>query len=237
MICETNVILLSVTMIVSILHTIFDILAFKNDIQFWKGRGSRLEGLSIRSIMLNAGSQLIIFLYLLEEETNMLILVSVAFGLLLELWKLTKALSFKRCASFPFIAVSYQPAYAASATKGHDETAIYYLTLLAIPLLLGYSVYAYHTEPYTRLYTFVLKTLVGFVYAFGFIMMTPQLFINYKLKSVAHMPWKAFMYKALNTFIDDLFAFVIRMPMLHRLACLRDGKTWMHTSICICICI
>lgn len=33
------------------------------------------------------------------------------------------------------------------------------------------------------------------VYAFGFLFMLPQLFINYKLKSVAHLPWKAFMYK------------------------------------------
>jgi hypothetical protein len=38
----------------------------------------------------------------------------------------------------------------------------------------------------------------------GFISMTPQLFINYKLKSVAHMPWKTFMYKALNTFIGSV---------------------------------
>ena len=30
------------------------------------------------------------------------------------------------------------------------------------------------------------------------------------------------MYKFLNTFIDDLFAFTIKMPMLHRLATLRD---------------
>jgi hypothetical protein len=30
------------------------------------------------------------------------------------------------------------------------------------------------------------------------------------------------MYKALNTFIDDLFAFTIKMPLLHRLATLRD---------------
>ena len=43
---------------------------------------------------------------------------------------------------------------------------------------------------------------MGFVYAFGFVLMTPQLFINYKLKSVAHMPWKAMVYKSLNTFID-----------------------------------
>lgn len=40
---------------------------------------------------------------------------------------------------------------------------------------------------------------------FGFIAMTPQLYINYKLKSVAHMPWKTFMYKALNTFIGIVF--------------------------------
>ena len=30
------------------------------------------------------------------------------------------------------------------------------------------------------------------------------------------------MYKFLNTFIDDLFAFTIKMPALHRLATLRD---------------
>ncbi|XP_026685374.1 cleft lip and palate transmembrane protein 1 homolog [Diaphorina citri] len=57
----------------------------------------------------------------------------------------------------------------------------------------------------------------------GFIMMTPQLFINYKLKSVAHLPWRMMSYKCLNTFIDDIFAFVIKMPTMYRLGCLRDG--------------
>ena len=71
--------------------------------------------------------------------------------------------------------------------------------------------------------------------------MLPQLFINYKLKSTAHLPWKAFTYKvgratvgmyatderliglqAFNTFIDDIFAFIITMPTAHRLACFRD---------------
>lgn len=53
-------------------------------------------------------------------------------------------------------------------------------------------------------------------------MMIPSLYINYRLKSVAHMPGKAMMYKFLNTFIDDLFAFTIKMPFLHRLATFRD---------------
>ena len=61
--------------------------------------------------------------------------------------------------------------------------------------------------------------------------MTPQLFINYKMKSVAHLPWRMMTYKALNTFIDDLFAFVIKMPTLYRLGCFRDGKDTENVQI------
>ena len=57
-------------------------------------------------------------------------------------------------------------------------------------------------------------------------MMTPQLFITYKLKSVAHLPWpwRMLTYKALNTFIDDMSAFVIRIPLLYQIGCFRDGE-------------
>ena len=61
--------------------------------------------------------------------------------------------------------------------------------------------------------------------------MTPQLFINYKLKSVAHLPWRMLTYKALNTFIDDMFAFVIKMPTMYRIGCFRDGEF----VSCVCI--
>ena len=44
-------------------------------------------------------------------------------------------------------------------------------------------------------YSWGLQSLVNGVYAFGFLFMLPQLFVNYKLKSVAHLPWRAFMYK------------------------------------------
>ena len=36
-------------------------------------------------------------------------------------------------------------------------------------------------------------------------MMTPQLFINYKLKSVAHLPWRMMTYK--GDFLFTLFLF------------------------------
>lgn len=109
-----------------------------------------------------------------------------------------------------------------------------YLGYALFPLVIGYSIYSLYYETHRSWYSWILASLTGCVYTFGFIMMTPQLFINYKLKSVAHLPWRTFTYKALNTFIDDLFAFIIRMPTLHRLACFRDGKySFMKKSISI----
>ena len=104
----------------------------------------------------------------------------------------------------------------------YDDKAMYYVSYVLYPLILGYASYSLVHISHKSWYSWVLASLVGAVYTFGFVMMTPQLFINYKLKSVAHLPWRVMCYKALNTFIDDLFAFIITMPTMHRLACFRD---------------
>jgi hypothetical protein len=36
------------------------------------------------------------------------------------------------------------------------------------------------------------------------------------------MPGRTLTYKFLNTIIDDLFSFIITMPMMHRISCFRD---------------
>ena len=36
------------------------------------------------------------------------------------------------------------------------------------------------------------------------------------------MPWTFLTYRFINTFIDDLFAFVVKMPTMHRLSVFRD---------------
>ena len=71
-------------------------------------------------------------------------------------------------------------------------------------------------------YSWGIGALTGCVYTFGFVLMCPQLFINHKLKSVSHLPWKFLIFRFLNTFIDDLFAFIIKMPTMHRLSVFRD---------------
>merc|ERR1712071_131034 len=109
-----------------------------------------------------------------------------------------------------------------SQTKKYDAMAFKYLSWALYPLLIGYAIYSLIYEEHKGWYSWVLSMLYGFLLTFGFIMMTPQLFINYKLKSVAHLPWRMMTYKALNTFIDDIFAFVIKMPTMYRIGCFRD---------------
>lgn len=53
---EGNPIFLGLTMVVSLLHSVFDMLAFKNDIGFWKNK-KNVEGLSVRTISINCFCQ------------------------------------------------------------------------------------------------------------------------------------------------------------------------------------
>merc|ERR1719339_913045 len=66
---DTNLVLLIITFSVSAVHLLFDCLAFKSDINFWRGKKS-MEGLSRKTILWRAFSQSVIFLYLMDEETS-----------------------------------------------------------------------------------------------------------------------------------------------------------------------
>lgn len=219
---ETNPYLLGITFVVSILHTVFELLAFKNDIQFWKERKS-LEGLSVRSVFFSVFQSLIVLLYVLDNETNFMIRMSCFIGLGIEIWKIQKVvdvtLNYERkiFGIIPRIWFADKGSYVESTTRQYDNLAFKYLGWLCFPLLIGYGCYSLLYQEHRGWYSWVLNMLYGFLLTFGFIMMTPQLFINYKMKSVAHLPWRMMTYKFLNTFIDDIFAFVIKMPTMCKL--------------------
>jgi len=215
---DTNLILLLVTFGVSAIHLLFDFLAFKSDINFWRGKKS-MEGLSRKTILWRAFSQTVIFFYLMDEETSLLVLIPAGVGAIIEIWKVTKALH----VSISLSGLSFgEDSKVEANTAELDSVAMKYLSWVLYPLCLGGAVYSLIYTPHKSWYSWTIQTTVNGVYAFGFLFMLPQLFLNYKLKSVAHLPWRAFMYKAFNTFIDDLFAFIITMPTAHRVACFRD---------------
>jgi len=225
---DTNLYFLAMTFTIALVHMLFDVLAFKNDISFWQHKDS-MEGMSMRTVLWRFISSSIVFLYLLDEKTSLLVLVPSGIGALIELWKVTKALKIK---------ISWQGSWLPSITYGErtdsekvteefDVQAMRYLSYVLYPLLVGVSVYSLVYQPHKSWYSWIVRSLVNGVYAFGFLFMLPQLFVNYKLKSVAHLPWRAFTYKAFNTFIDDVFAFIIVMPTAHRVACFRDDAVFL----------
>jgi hypothetical protein len=221
MITETNPTLLAVTFVVSVFHILFDILAFKNDIEFWRNAKS-FKGLSVSNLAMSFVAQLIIFLYLQENDTSLLVLGPAVVGLVIQGWKLMKATGSNIQFVNGYPTLKFNESVSNSKTAEADATAMKYIYTVFYPLIFGFAMYSLIEKEHSGWYSYSVSTLVGFVYAFGFIMMTPQLFINYKLKSVAHMPWKFLIYRSLNTFIDDLFAFIIKMPTMHRLSCFRD---------------
>jgi hypothetical protein len=135
-----------------------------------------------------------------------------------------------------------------------DRIATRKLGTVLVPLVAAYTLYSFVNEEHSGWYSWLITSASSAVYALGFVLMTPQLFLNHKMKSVAHLvssypiiyllsachiishpvalcpivsfpfpkPWRVLVYKSLNTFIDDLFSFIIRMPTMARISCFRD---------------
>ncbi|KAF2975497.1 hypothetical protein EK904_012283 [Melospiza melodia maxima] len=224
---DTNLYFLALTFFVAAFHLLFDFLAFKNDISFWKKKRSMI-GMSTKAVLWRCFSTVVIFLFLLDEQTSLLVLIPAGIGAVIELWKVKKAL--KMTIRWQGLRPKFQfGAYNDSEkkTEEYDAQAMKYLSYLLYPLCIGGAGYSLLNVKYKSWYSWLINSFVNGVYAFGFLFMLPQLFVNYKMKSVAHLPWKAFTYKAFNTFIDDIFAFIITMPTSHRLACFRDDVVFL----------
>ena len=149
-------------------------------------------GVSVRTILANVLMQSIIFLYLMDNSdgTSWMILFGQGMGILLEAWKITKTVDVRVREADPNSMLPYKITFedkhklseTEEKTKEYDAIAFKYMYLIAIPLLGAYAVYSLVYESHKSWYSFVITTLVGSVYAYGFLMMVPSLYINYRLK-------------------------------------------------------
>uniref|UniRef100_A0A669D6N0 Lipid scramblase CLPTM1L n=1 Tax=Oreochromis niloticus TaxID=8128 RepID=A0A669D6N0_ORENI len=209
---DTNLYFLALTFFVAAFHLLFDFLAFKNDISFWKQKKS-MVGMSSKAVLWRCFSTIVIFLYLLDEQTSLLVLIPAGIGSMIEVWKVKKAFKiqvFWKGGKPTFLFGKLDESE--RRTEEYDTLAMKYLSYLLYPLCIGGAVYALIFLRYKSWYSWLINSLVNGVYAFGFLFMLPQLFVNYK---------------AFNTFIDDVFAFIITMPTSHRLACFRDDVVFL----------
>ena len=144
--------------------------------------------------------------------------------ILVTLWKISRTYSLALQPGFPFLSLRTSDLY--RQREQLDGNAIWYMNYLLVPLMAVYLCYALHKRDWRVLeyYRFGLETAVAFIAIFGFILMTPQLYINYKLKSVEHLNWRGLVYRFVTTVIDDVFAFMVTMPALRRMMYFRDGS-------------
>jgi hypothetical protein len=194
-----------------------------------------MEELSVRSVLAQIVMQVIILLYFLDNETSYMVIASSVVTLLLEIWKLRKAatvkLELKRPGPDSIIPFPYPvftlgdkegSKYTASKTNIYDQIATSHMLRILFPVAFGFSIFSLFYSKHKTVYSWIVTSLVNFVYIFGFAASTPQLYVNYRLRSVAAIPMRALVFKFLNTILDDLFAFIIKTPTLYRIAVFRD---------------
>eukprot|EP00929_Paragymnodinium_shiwhaense_P089274 TRINITY_DN49447_c0_g1_i1.p1 TRINITY_DN49447_c0_g1~~TRINITY_DN49447_c0_g1_i1.p1 ORF type:complete len:763 (+),score=145.37 TRINITY_DN49447_c0_g1_i1:113-2401(+) len=220
--------IMAIMQLIGFVQMLLTTLAFKNDISFFRGR-SDYTGLSSRSLMTDTLHEVVIFLYLYDyEDISRIILYQTGVSSLISCWKFVRVARLGVYWEFLLPWVSFNRGSSAKdeqATEDIDAKGMRYLTWVLYPLSGAWGVYNLYHYSYKSWWSWLVSSLADFAYTFGFINMMPQIFVNYKLKSVAHMPWRVLIYKFFNTFIDDVFAFFIMsdyMTKKHRYMTLRD---------------
>ena len=104
----------------------------------------------------------------------------------------------------------------------YNREATAHLYLATFPLLLGGAMYSLVYDGHGTYYEWFDATFADTAYYIGFVAMAQQPWINYRLKSVAYLPIKLFVYKIVATFADDAFACLVGVSRKHRLMTLRD---------------
>merc|ERR1719195_178364 len=94
--------------------------------------------------------------------------------------------------------------------------------IILMPVIASFCAYRLVYHRCRSWYSWLVLSLAVCAQMGGFVVMTPQVFMNYRLKSVEHLPWRALTYQAINTFIDDIFMLCIRMPEIQKYSVFRD---------------
>lgn len=143
-----------------------------------------MRGLSTRSILLNCICQVIIFFYLVDNDTSYMILLSSGVGVVIEIWKVQKGMTirFDRAAPFPHIRLLSKTGSEEKSEEEktddekemelhakYDAEAMTYLSYALYPLVCCYAAYSLYYDSHKSWYSFVLSVLTGCVYTFGFI--------------------------------------------------------------------
>ena len=213
------------TQLIGFSHLFLETMAFRDEWQFYRGRRN-FVGLSMTSLGITLLRHTIIFLYLWDNDSSWILLMLLLKDILFVAWKM---LNVYRARHKDVRAASARDAKEANAldekqrlTAEYDTTASRATSIVLLPVVAAAAAYSLKHYQHRSWFSWAVSSAADGVYLLGFAGMVPQIYINYKFKSVAHLPIRPFLYKVFNTFIDDVFAFSVKMPLKHRLMTFRD---------------
>lgn len=202
------------------IHIIFEYYAFRDEYRFFV-TSSNLSGVSLSSLYFSILKSLIVLLYLYEQQSSWIVILSVLKDLGFHAWKaiqVRKRKQEKANNSQITVHISREN----DRQQEIDQQAGVHVILLLAPVIFGYSIHSYLTKNYRSWYSWIIDSGINVIYVLGFLSLLPQLYLNYRLKSVAYLPQKVFLYKIFLTFVDDITAYLLEYPWKHRLLTMMD---------------
>eukprot|EP01056_Protomagalhaensia_sp_Gyna25_P004749 Protomagalhaensia_sp_Gyna_25__4748@NODE_469_length_3351_cov_22_814010_g363_i0_p1_GENE_NODE_469_length_3351_cov_22_814010_g363_i0NODE_469_length_3351_cov_22_814010_g363_i0_p1_ORF_typecomplete_len559_score80_18CLPTM1/PF05602_12/6_9e37PQloop/PF04193_14/0_0055PQloop/PF04193_14/1_9e03Peptidase_A22B/PF04258_13/9_9e02Peptidase_A22B/PF04258_13/0_3_NODE_469_length_3351_cov_22_814010_g363_i02501926 len=235
---ESPIILL-VTFTVSVLHLIFEFLAMSSNwVHFQDATQSqdRSDRVSARSVLLDIIFEVAVLIWLRDTGEAKIVQYILLARVLFNSWKYWKLRRIQTCTKeskekplglIDSCKCLLDPSQLRSLRKKlsvdeFEAVCLKGLTAMLIPLMLSLCLYQLFYVAQRSWVSWLIKSCAYASYIGGFIAMTPQLYKNFYFQSVEHLPWPTLTYQFLNTIIDDLFSFVIRMPKEHRMSVFRD---------------
>ena len=112
-------------------------------------------------MVLNTVSQIVVFLYLMDNDTSYLILAPTGVQAFIDIWKLKKALRVTFGSNSPFSIKFGDPTNEERETEKADYEATKWISYALYPLMAGYSVYSLVYDSHRGWYSWILSTLTG----------------------------------------------------------------------------
>jgi hypothetical protein len=216
----------SITLLTGFMYGLFEFLAFKNDIWFYKTKTNRI-GISVNSIVIHIVIQAILFSYMMDFSNNAIRGCIQLTHLCVNVWKLNHVWlheyewMIEQGSNFRFtvkvVHVTTKGKYKSieqgeTRTQQLDAIALRFLALIALPIFIVYNAYHYYyhynmliyhqlenmcIEEWTK--KVIANGIVNFLSIFEpFMVIGPQVYINYKMNTVNHVSLNTMIYKNIN---------------------------------------
>ncbi|OAD03465.1 hypothetical protein MUCCIDRAFT_110329 [Mucor lusitanicus CBS 277.49] len=221
-----------ITLLTCFMHGLFELLAFKNDIGFYRAKTNRI-GISVNSLLIHIAIQATLFMYTMDFSNNAIRGCIQLTHLCVNAWKLNHVWLhhyewvIEQGSNYGFAIKTVRTAargkhklveQGEARTQQLDAIAFRLLTVVAVPLFAIYNAYHYYyhynmlvyhqlknmcMEDWTK--KVIVNGIVNFLSIFGPIMAVwPQIYINCKMDMVNHISTHTMAYKITNLVVGKL---------------------------------